>query len=67
MKTVRLLCNGDIQVLVLPAEYRFDVHEVAIKRIGTAVVLVPRTRRRPPPVEGSRQVHDESRDGEGEG
>lgn len=51
MKTVRLLCNGDIQVLVLPNEYRFDVQEVAIKRVGTAVVLVPRSKKRVPPAD----------------
>ena len=43
MKTAKLFRNGDSQAVRLPKEFRFAGTEVLIKRIGNAVVLLPRT------------------------
>ena len=43
MKTAKLFRNGDSQAVRLPKEFRFDGTEVLIKRVGNAVVLLPRT------------------------
>lgn len=44
MKTAKLFKNGDSQAVRLPKEFRFDGTEVLIKRVGNAVVLLPKTR-----------------------
>jgi antitoxin VapB len=44
MKTAKLFKNGDSQAVRLPKEFRFDGAEVFIKRVGSAVVLLPRGR-----------------------
>lgn len=44
MKTAKLFKNGDSQAVRLPKEFRFDGSEVFIKRIGSAVVLLPQSR-----------------------
>jgi len=44
MKTAKLFRNGDSQAVRLPKEFRFEGSEVLIKRVGNAVVLLPRTR-----------------------
>ena len=44
MKTAKLFKNGDSQAVRLPKEFRFEGTEVLIKRVGNAVVLLPRTR-----------------------
>jgi antitoxin VapB len=44
MKTAKLFKNGDSQAVRLPKEFRFEGTEVLIKRMGSAVVLLPRTR-----------------------
>ena len=44
MKTAKLFRNGDSQAVRLPKEFRFEGTEVLIKRVGNAVVLLPRTR-----------------------
>jgi antitoxin VapB len=44
MKTAKLFKNGDSQAVRLPKEFRFDGSEVLIKRVGSAVVLLPRTK-----------------------
>lgn len=44
MKTAKLFKNGDSQAVRLPKEFRFDGSEVFIKRVGSAVVLLPRAR-----------------------
>ena len=44
MKTAKLFKNGDSQAVRLPKEFRFDGSEVFIKRVGSAVVLLPRGR-----------------------
>jgi antitoxin VapB len=44
MRTARLFKNGDSQAVRLPKEFRFDGSEVFIKRVGSAVVLLPRSR-----------------------
>jgi len=41
MKTAKLFKNGESQAVRLPKEFRFDGHEVFIKRSGSAVVLFP--------------------------
>jgi len=43
MKTAKLFKNGDSQAVRLPKEFRFEGTEVLIKRMGSAVVLLPRT------------------------
>ena len=41
MKTAKLFMNGQSQAVRLPKEYRFTGDEVFIKRVGSAVVLMP--------------------------
>jgi antitoxin VapB len=41
MKTAKLFKNGDSQAVRLPKEFRFEGTEVLIKRMGSAVVLLP--------------------------
>jgi antitoxin VapB len=41
MDTAKLFQNGQSQAVRLPKEYRFEGDEVAIKKIGNAVVLLP--------------------------
>ena len=42
MKTAKLFSNGRSQAVRLPKEFRFEGDEVYIKRVGNAVVLLPR-------------------------
>jgi antitoxin VapB len=42
MKSAKLFRNGDSQAVRLPKEFRFEGTEVYIKRVGSAVVLLPR-------------------------
>ncbi len=44
MKTAKLFKNGESQAVRLPKEFRFPGKEVLIKRIGSAVVLLPKAR-----------------------
>lgn len=44
MKTAKLFKNGDSQAVRLPKEFRFEGSEVFIKRVGSAVVLLPRAK-----------------------
>jgi antitoxin VapB len=44
METAKLFKNGESQAVRLPKEFRFPGKEVFIKRIGTAVVLLPKAR-----------------------
>ena len=44
MDTAKLFMTGRSQAVRLPKEYRFEGEEVLIKRVGDAVVLLPRTR-----------------------
>lgn len=44
MDTAKVFMSGRSQAVRLPKEYRFDGDEVLIKRVGDAVVLLPRTR-----------------------
>jgi antitoxin VapB len=44
MKTAKLFKNGDSQAVRLPREFRFAGKEVLIKRVGSAVVLLPKTK-----------------------
>lgn len=44
MKTAKLFKNGDSQAVRLPKEFRFAGAEVLIKRIGSAVVLLPKAK-----------------------
>jgi antitoxin VapB len=41
METAKLFGNGNSQAVRLPKEYRFRGNEVIIKRMGSAVVLLP--------------------------
>jgi antitoxin VapB len=40
--TAKIFANGASQAVRLPKEFRFDVDEVAIKRIGSVVLLFPK-------------------------
>ena len=40
--TAKLFKNGNSQAVRLPKEFRFEGDEVIVKRIGNAVVLLPR-------------------------
>jgi antitoxin VapB len=42
MDTAKLFKTGRSQAVRLPKEYRFEGEEVYIKRVGPAVVLLPR-------------------------
>jgi len=42
MQTAKLFVNGRSQAVRLPKEFRFEGDEVFIKRVGQAVVLLPR-------------------------
>jgi antitoxin VapB len=42
MQTAKLFTNGRSQAVRLPREFRFQGDDVFIKRVGTAVVLLPR-------------------------
>lgn len=42
METAKLFINGRSQAVRLPKEFRFEGDEVFIKRVGDAVVLLPR-------------------------
>jgi len=44
MKTAKLFKNGDSQAVRLPKEFRFEGSEVLVKRVGSAVVLLPRAK-----------------------
>ena len=45
MATARLFKIGRSQAVRLPKGYRFDGEEVHIKRVGEAVVLLPKTKK----------------------
>ncbi len=40
--TAKIFLNGASQAVRLPKEFRFDVEEVCVKRIGSAVLLFPK-------------------------
>lgn len=41
MSTTKVFTNGRSQAVRIPKEYRFDVDEVYINKIGDAIVLTP--------------------------
>jgi antitoxin VapB len=41
MKTARLFRNGQSQAVRLPKEYRFTGEKVLIKKVGSALILLP--------------------------
>ncbi len=43
METAKLFMNGRSQAVRLPMSFRFEGDEVFIKRVGNAVVLLPRS------------------------
>ncbi len=44
MTVAKLFNNGKSQAVRLPKEFRFEGDEVFIRRIGNAVVLLPKSR-----------------------
>ena len=42
MQTARIFMNGNSQAVRLPKEYRFNDDEVIIKKVGGAVLLIPK-------------------------
>ncbi len=42
MRTARIFTNGNSQAVRLPKEFRFDDDEVVIRKVGDAVLLLPR-------------------------
>lgn len=42
MRTAKLFQNGQSQAVRLPKEYRFNGKEVYVKRLGNAVILLPK-------------------------
>ena len=42
METAKLFMSGNSQAVRLPKSYRFSGEEVVIKRLGNAVVLLPK-------------------------
>ena len=43
MMTAKIFENGGSQAVRLPKEYRFDVNEVAVNKIGNIVLLSPKS------------------------
>lgn len=41
MDTTRVFTNGRSQAVRIPKEYRFDVDEVFINKIGDTIILTP--------------------------
>jgi antitoxin VapB len=44
LKTAKLFKNGESQAVRLPKEFRFKGSEVYLRRVGNAVVLLPKTK-----------------------
>ena len=44
MKIAKLFKNGESQAVRLPKEFRFKGTEVYLRRMGNAVVLLPKTK-----------------------
>ena len=42
METTRVFTNGRSQAVRIPREYRFDVDEVYINKVGETVMLTPK-------------------------
>ncbi len=42
MQTARIFTNGNSQAVRLPKEFRFEDDEVVIKKVGNAVILLPK-------------------------
>ena len=42
MKTAKIFQNGQSQAVRLPKEFRFNGKEVFIKRLGNAIILLPK-------------------------
>ena len=42
MQTARVFNNGNSQAVRLPKEFRFNDDEVIIKKVGGAVLLIPK-------------------------
>jgi len=42
METAKLWSNGENQSVILPKEFQFQGNEVYIKKIGRAIVLIPK-------------------------
>ena len=42
MKTAKIFINGQSQAVRLPKEFRFSGKEVFIKKIGNAIMLLPK-------------------------
>jgi len=42
MHIARIFMNGNSQAVRLPKDFRFDEDEVVVKRIGHAIMLIPK-------------------------
>lgn len=42
METAKIFENGRSQAVRLPKQFRFDVDEVVVQKLGEAVILVPK-------------------------
>ncbi len=42
MKTAKIFQNGQSQAVRLPKEFRFNGKEVYVKRLGNAIILMPK-------------------------
>ena len=42
MQTARIFTNGNSQAVHLPKDFRFDGDEVIIKKVGHAIILLPK-------------------------
>ena len=43
METTRVFTNGRSQAVRIPRQYRFDVDEVYINKVGDVLMLTPKT------------------------
>jgi antitoxin VapB len=41
-RTAKVFVNGGSQAVRLPAEFRFDVDEVIVEKVGEKVILTPK-------------------------
>ena len=42
MQTARIFTNGNSQAVRLPKEFRFEDDEVVIRKVGNAIILIPK-------------------------
>ena len=39
MQTAKVFNNGNSQAIRIPKEYRFNCHEVSVRKVGSAIII----------------------------